>query len=151
MLAERGFMPMDAGFRYSRQVNGIHHFIWGQVLRGGTALRIWVFPWLPQGQAPYDMRRFPDGVAVYAGGALGERRVGMGGKTWPIATAEQVQASYRDVLQLLDSVGIPMLDSVVTKEALAQAVLPGERVAAGGIPRADLILDRAKPFDARTK
>lgn len=103
---------------------------------------LWTFPWMPEGQAPYDMSEFPKGVGVYAGGRLGQNSVGIAGKSWSIATEADVHASFRDMLQVLDQVGIPFLDRIVTREALAAAVSPGERFAAGGILRADLILGK---------
>ena len=53
-----------------------------------------------------------------------------------------MHASYRDMLQVLDKVAMPFLDRIVTREALAAAISPGERFAAGGILRADLILGK---------
>ncbi len=100
---------------------------------------LWTFPWMPEGQAPYDMSAFPKGVGVFAGGRLGQNAVGIGGKSWCIATDADVHESFRDILQVLDRVGIPFLDRIATREALALAVNPGERYAAGGILRADLI------------
>lgn len=104
---------------------------------------LWTFPWMPEGQAPYDMNEFPKGVGVYAGGRLGQNAIEVGGgKSWSIATEADVHASFRDMIQVLDRVGIPFLDRIVTREALAAAVNPGERFAAGGILRADLILGK---------
>ena len=103
---------------------------------------LWTFPWMPEGQAPYDMNGFPKRVGVYAGGRLGQNSIEVGGKSWRIATEADVHESFRDMLQVLDRVGIPFLDRIVTREALASAVNPGERFAAGGILRADLILGK---------
>lgn len=141
-LVARGFSLGPNRLEYQRKVGPVFHFLTAQVLRGGDDMCLWTFPWMPEGQAPYDMNEFPRGIGVYAGGRLGQNSVGIGGKSWPIATEADVHASYRDMLQVLDKVAIPFLDRIVTREALAAAVSPGERFAAGGILRADLILGK---------
>jgi len=145
-LQTRGFTLIGKRLQYVRTKGDIYHLLSAQIFRGGDAMRLWVFPWVPEGQAPYDMDRFPEGVGVYAGGELGERSIGIGGKSWPIGTEAQAQESFRDIVRLLDKVGIPFLDKIVTRAALAAAVSPGERIAAGGILRSDLILGNAKPY-----
>ena len=145
-MESRGFRLAKRRLQYTRQLGDIYHFVSAQISRGGDAIRIWVFPWAPEGQAPYDMSRFPDGVAVFAGGALDDQRLGIGGKHWKIETEAQAAGSFRDVVRLLDRVGLPFLDSIATREALAAAVLPSERLAAGGVPRADLILGKCSPY-----
>jgi hypothetical protein len=144
-LEKRGFKLAPKRLQYWRKKSDVYHILSAQVFSGGAAMRLWAFPWVPEGQGVYDMSRFPDRVAVYAGGALGEHGIGVGGKSWAIATEADAHASFRDILRLLDTVGIPELDKITTRQALADAVLPSEQYAPGGILRADLVLGRAVP------
>jgi hypothetical protein len=143
-LIKRGFALTPRGYSYMRRAGDVWHFIIPGFSSGNGSMNWVVTAWVPElALQPYDLNSLPDELNIYVGGRLGKAGPSSSGyELWPAATQEECASSFLIVLQRLDEVGLPWLDQITTREALADKVNPPNAVDRYGNKTIDKIFGR---------
>lgn len=138
-LQKRGFTIGPKRPIYWRRIeDDIYHMMWLDLDRAHEQVRVMVHAWVPEGQPNYD-GRFPDGAGMFAGNYLDPRGLDISAFYWDVQDEARAQASFKDILAVIDAIALPWFDRVKTRQDLIKVIRPDMMSAA------NLILGKAKP------
>lgn len=119
-MKERGFSQNSKDtMAFFREGNdGIYHLIAFYILQSGINLRIHVYSWVKEMADDFDMTKFPRGTSMVIGDCLADNEIGIGCKIWRIDHLDGIPKVLDEVLIDIDSIAIPWLDGITTREEL---------------------------------
>jgi hypothetical protein len=101
-MAARGFaLVKGSRFEYTREVNGVHHYIGAQQSQWSPAMWIQVY-----------MKGDESTPGYVAGGRLGSREVEVGGQAWPAANEAEATSAFPSILHLVDRCALPYFEKI---------------------------------------
>lgn len=124
-MLERGFEESKKSklFFYRKNKNAIFQMITFEILRGGENLEIATFNWVPEIHEEYDITEFPKAVKITNGGCITKKgTVGRGSKFWDLRNLQKMNENCVNILESIDLVAIPWLDSVRTRNDLIENI-----------------------------
>ena len=116
----------EIGFKYHvkeclfyRLNEGIYNIVMPDLTSGGS-ISFFVFCWVKEFQAGYDMNVFPKDIRMYT--EKSSLRKETGGFSWSGETDEDVEVCLEDVLRLMDSYALPWFNSIDSRDKLVEAL-----------------------------